>query len=143
MTSYNVRIGEGTDLNVGVHPGYKAADHSVRLLRMSNGDLIIGTVVQADPNTSTAVLTLPMHVDVEYCEDHDEEEVYEFIPYLRNMIPFDIQKPQPVTFNLAHCVNAAEPSTHLVRNYYRVLLMHKAVSDEIHGLREPTKETMH
>lgn len=142
MTSYNVRIAQHTDLDVTVSEDYKPADHSVRLLRLINNDLIIGTVVDANSDLNYAIMTFPMYVDVHHCEEHDEEEEYEFVPYLRNMIQFDMQHPQPVLFNLDHCINAVAPSEHLVKNYYKVLLTYKAVSNEMLGLNSK-KETMH
>lgn len=141
MTSYNVRIADDTDLDVSVPEDYKPADHAVRLFRFVNNDLIIGTVVGTSVEHNNATLTFPMYVDVEHNEMVDEEESYEFVPYLRNMIQFDPQRPSPVVFNLDHCINAVEPSWHLVKNYYKVLLAFKSISNEVLGIRR--KETMH
>jgi len=142
MDSYNSRLVAGTTLDVSVPEDYKPEDHSCRLLRLINDELVIGTVVSVDQKQGYAALTFPMHVGVLHCDEHDEEEMYEFMPYLRNLVPFDIQHPRPVIFNLAQCINAVEPSEHLVRNYHKVLLLKKAVSDEMLGLRR-RKETMH
>lgn len=142
MTPYNVRIADNTALDVTVPENHKPADHSVRLLRLINNDLVIGTVVDVNNQRNYAIMTFPMFVDVLHCEEHDEEEEYEFIPYLRNMIEFDLQHPRPILFNLDHCINAVEPSQHLVKNYYRTLLAYKAVSNEMLGLNS-VRETMH
>lgn len=142
MTSYNVRIADDTALDVSVPEDYKPADHSVRLLRLINNDLVIGTIVGTSTEKNYAVMTFPMFVDVLHCDDHDEEEEYELIPYIRNMIEFDPQFPRPIPFNLDLCINAVEPSMHLVKNYYKTLLAYKAVSNEMLGLNH-VRETMH
>lgn len=141
MAFYNVRLGQGTELDVFPPADHKPADHPVRLLRFVNNDLVIGTVIQANNERNFAVMTFPMFVDVYHCDEHDEEEEYELTPYLRNMIQFDIQHARPVVFNLDHCINALEPSPHLVMNYYRMLSFYKDVSDELLG--RVKKETMH
>lgn len=142
MNTYNVRIADNTHLDVAVPKDYQPADHAVRLFRFINHELVIGTIVEVNNERNYVVLTFPMLVDVLHCEEHDEEEEYEFVPYLRNMIEFDIQSPRPVPFNLDHCLNAVEPSEHLVKNYYKTLLAYKSVSDEMYGLKQ-VSETLH
>lgn len=128
---YNIRIGEHTEIDVSVHKDYKPPEHNIRVMCFANGSLVIGTVVGVDQNQRQATMTLPMFVDVDYCEKHDEEEAYEFTPYLRNVIPFDVTKPIPVTFNLDHCINVTEPAQHLLKNYCHVLFLQKAIADEL------------
>jgi hypothetical protein len=139
---YNSQMLDNTTLHVGIPEDYKPAEHSIRVFRFLNNDLVIGAVVQSSVEQNSVTLTFPMMLDVYYCEEHDEEETYEFIPYLRNIIPFDIQRPYPVVFNLEHCLTATTPTGHVTENYYRTLLSYKSVSDELLGL-ESKNETMH
>jgi len=142
MAVYNTRIVDGVNLDVTVPADYKAPEHQVRLLVLTTGSLVVGTVIGYDSAVNAVALTFPMEVFVDSCESHDEEEMYEFVPYLRNLVDFNIQSPQPVIFNLAHCVNGTLiPSMHIVANYYKQLLYMKAVSNEQLGYLKP--ETLH
>lgn len=141
MAVYNTRIVDGVNLDVTPSANYKGPDHPVRLLVLISGQLVIGTVTGHDQAANAIAVTFPMEVFVDSCEHHDEEEMYEFVPYLRNLVDFDIQIPHPVIFNLGQCVNALVPSMHLVANYYKQLLYMKAVSNEELGHSKP--ETLH
>lgn len=136
---YTVRIGEHTNLDVSVHADYKPPEHSIRVLHFVNDTLVIGTIVGTNPEVNHCIMTLPMFVDVQYCDIHDEEESYTFTPYLRNIIPFDVNKPIPVTLNMDHCITVAEPTAHLLKNYCHYLFLQKAVSDELNGVTHEMK----
>lgn len=135
-TVHNVRITEGTTLQVGVPGDYKAPEGACRVLRTMEDELIIGTVVGTEPEQNLIYMTFPMWIDTED-SDSDEIVAYEFHPYMRNIINFDISSPEPVVFNVSNILSVVHPSEHLSRNYYHTLLTWKAISDEGRGIKPP------
>ena len=117
--------------------------HPVRLLRMLDGSLIIGYLI--DLNTQWVLVLRPYEVLVNEDEELDITS-YEFKPYMDQLAYFDPDTLIPTRFNVNSIVAPLIPAPHMVKNYSAICSMMTTYSGDeetVVNSRLPSREMRH
>lgn len=108
--------------------------HDIRVVAFASGLILIGKVLSIE--NGMICIILPFETMLDLNEDASNILAYEFVPYLQNLIDFDMDRAYPVYLNLNVIQSITLPSKHLLRNYLAQVRYMKIVHDEEMGRAE-------
>jgi hypothetical protein len=127
------------DVNLSAFPVLPDPGHAYRLITFNNGLLLMAWILETSDGVIRCIFPMELVTIHEAMEDSIVE--YEFVPYLENLVDFDIDTATVITFPISSIESITNPTHHVVRNYTIQLKMYRLIQDELNGV--VPEETMH
>jgi hypothetical protein len=137
MTSKRIRMID--DVYLAASPVLPDPGHAYRLITFNNGLLLMAWIMEISEGVMRCIFPMELVTIHEPMEDSIVE--YEFVPYLENLVDFDIDTATVITYPISSIESITCPTNHVVRNYVIQLKMYRLLTDEMNGVE--TQETMH
>ena len=120
------------------NPDPRIRSHNIKVFQFINGMTVVGWVYEVSEGTITVFYPFELFID----DDENESIIqYEFVPYLENLVEFDIDHAYPFVFPTTALQSVSVPSEHVSYNYQSYLLLMKKISNDLKGI--PEEETKH